>query len=1548
MKRLNIKFLILLLVPSILIAVGVVYRHDSQVAQTEKYWLRQSTAAEEQGDDRLALDELLKFLKKNPDDTERETKAAFLAADIVLEDGSTPKDFNLAKRLLETAARESKKGSEARHALERKLIDVLVHTGRLNEAYRLIEEHLKLTPDDPELVFHAAMCSIGLKLTATDERADAYLKKLLGFVVPTREVREQEGKQAEFDESIALDVRNIEAYSLLAQYYWHIAGDPQMAGRVIDGMIGMNGVLKDKKTASEAWLLRGLYRQEYEMREAPPSIREDLRKEARKEVAKAVALDAELPAEERSDKPRLVLAEILSNDGELEEAKSELLRVIAEHPNSINAYLALAHLTLRTNNAKDALQVIVQGLEASPGNVDLLWRKMHYHLIDRDPEGMQQVIRSMRESEVDEGTILVSEALVPIAKEEWSAAIRSLQEARPKVANRTELEQTIDRNLATCYGETRQWDRMLELYQALQSDPDFEITDEILLGHSRALLNLRRPRDAVIYLRSQIDRRGGPARVSPRVRDVLASAEATLARARMEADTAPLAPVEGQVEDEEIVGGPEDWIKERGFWQVVGRKTSLILGGEGDEDARHEEAKALVKKSLELYDEHIDTLPESEQKLALRVWRHNYYNYVGSILNREGRAPALAELEELRTRRGDTGKNIIESSRIMVRDPDRSRREKLDFLKQLEQRVENLEEEERAMVWLHLGSSYAYAGGAGTSEADRCWKLARALTPDDTSTLRQLFDLAMQKGDEQAMLASLQSIESTLGRDDPVWKYARSQYLLTTASEADTDEANEQRAARLKEARRLVDEALEIRPSWHMLHHLRGHVREMQGDLAGATSDYAMARSLGSRDASLASHLMDLYIRQGDFRQANVLFRSVRSDFPDRERIGAILAASLADDAYQAIDTIDKYTPAESASWLAFVEKGEMYDQAATRFDNPTVTRRLHEKAEANYRLAAAMEPALADPWLQLFEFFLTSKKDPRGAERVLREAEANLPDDIARSVLAEGYLRLEDIAQAEHYLTSILNTQPTNLAAMRGLAIHYLRLNQTRNGKELLESIVHYPGEQNSYALEMMMWARRQLATVLVNSGDLADFHEAIEHVSWNRSKKPDSAQDYILHAQILSTRSEPRFKREALDLLVELAEKSPHKLTVDAVLLMAGLQYRDATISADERWNRCMAAMEMMLDKERSERSRSQEASRLAQHGMMLLDRRDFDQAKNYMRHLERLEPNEPRSIRLIATWHMAYDDEGRDDAISAISRLLPGGEITDETFDQVVMAARLFDEQGLDNHANETFRRLAAEHPRGRIELAKYLARSRSSDEALSIAESYAKAGNVEAAVRIGNLVIQNPGVDASRTEVRAMRKRVGQWYRAAGNSAVSKSVAFRFLEGDFAIQTDDAPRAAEIFRQLLREDDLTKIEEAQAANNLAFVLAATEENLDEALDLVNRAVELIGPQIGILDTKGVVHLARGECSEAVASLEEAVSMDANRPRFRGNLRSQEEAPAQTYFHLALAYKCAGDRQKADAAYETAHERRFSSGKIKPLKPSLIEELEKWLRP
>ena len=104
-------------------------------------------------------------------------------------------------------------------------------------------------------------------------------------------------------------------------------------------------------------------------------------------------------------------------------------------------------------------------------------------------------------------------------------------------------------------------------------------------------------------------------------------------------------------------------------------------------------------------------------------------------------------------------------------------------------------------------------------------------------------------------------------------------------------------------------------------------------------------------------------------------------------------------------------------------------------------------------------------------------------------------------------------------------------------------------------------------------------------------------------------------------------------------------------------------------------------------------------------------------------------------------------------------------------------------------------------------------------------------------------------------------------------------------------------------------------AIAYNNRAYNLALAGKQLERALEDVETALELHGPDEAFLDTRGYLLYLLDRPDEALADLDSAIEL-----RHRHRLGSGNGA-GEIYYHRALIHQKLGNRNLSDADFRRA---------------------------
>lgn len=402
--------------------------------------------------------------------------------------------------------------------------------------------------------------------------------------------------------------------------------------------------------------------------------------------------------------------------------------------------------------------------------------------------------------------------------------------------------------------------------------------------------------------------------------------------------------------------------------------------------------------------------------------------------------------------------------------------------------------------------------------------------------------------------------------------------------------------------------------------------------------------------------------------------------------------------------------------------------------------------------------------------------------------------------------------------------------------------------------------------------WARRSLAVALATSGDQRRAREAQQLVS----QPSDDPLDRRAQARVMAAMPLKGQRQQAIQILEELGNQQT--LPVEEQFLLA--QLHDA--SGPAGWSKADPLLRQLT-------TNGNVPQHLAYYARALLRSQRLPEAE---RHIARLE---------------AMEKQGRLRPGTAIElRLLlleAGGQA-----DQSMTIARAF-----------------AEADRSRPErLMVFLAtlvRQKKHAELLAVWEH--NKADQPAELFSGALVASLRGGSMKLEHSRP----VLDWLEAA----VAKSPQSLTLLLHLADLNDLCGRygeAEKVYRQALTVDP----DNVVTLNNLAWLLAQQPRQAEEALGMVNRAIDRYGPRAELLDTRASAYLALQRVEPAIADLEAA---------------NAEQPAASRWFLLAQAQRQANNTQKAADLLKQATAQGLKAEQLHPVERTaflkLVQELQ-----
>ncbi len=326
-----------------------------------------------------------------------------------------------------------------------------------------------------------------------------------------------------------------------------------------------------------------------------------------------------------------------------------------------------------------------------------------------------------------------------------------------------------------------------------------------------------------------------------------------------------------------------------------------------------------------------------------------------------------------------------------------------------------------------------------------------------------------------------------------------------------------------------------------------------------------------------------------------------------------------------------------------------------------------------------------------------------------------------------------------------------------------------------------------------------------------------SLETVQRVLAKAPDSPRALVLEAHLLSALGR---HEEAIDRLQKLVKKSPDDL--DLILALAWSLGRTGDMEKAERWlDRGWELVQSDAGSRQAVRCALTAARLQILAGKPMVARSWLDRVGSYSFAGEDF-------VRLLAETYRT--NEQWQEGITALVRVEP----------QLEGRAQVVAE------AMEAEFRLRLNDPRAWRRLRPLLDSTRLPD------------------VMIGLQVLQS----------------VERWDDVASNSAAAldrfgENRELSFIRAAALERLGEHEAAEEVFRRLVESDP----DDADAANYLGYMWADRAVNLDEALDLIARAVALDPDNAAFLDSLGWVNYRRGNLDEAERWLRRAVDFAGN---------------------------------------------------------------------
>jgi tetratricopeptide (TPR) repeat protein len=802
--------------------------------------------------------------------------------------------------------------------------------------------------------------------------------------------------------------------------------------------------------------------------------------------------------------------------------------------------------------------------------------------------------------------------------------------------------------------------------------------------------------------------------------------------------------------------------------------------------------------------------------------------------------------------------------------------------------------------------------------------------PKDLSVIRRLAELDLDERNLPAVAEWARKAEQEGGVPGQVL----AQYLQAWRMYLDPAAKPEER---LTKAMHELEQVVLARPNWAEAAALKGLVALRLGRTTEAVTDLERAVSLGDRRLFVYEQLIGLLESLNRWSDVELYLSRLEGELPKTQRLAELASVQeLRQEQPQNAVEIARQSVAQRPNdplahlWLGrmlmLVNDADEAEQCLERAVAlaPTDPRvwsgllglhaRTKDRTKSEQVLTRLAQNAKLDPTQR--SFLLAQGYEMLGqheaAKRQYGDVASRSPQDLGVQLrIAEFYLK-SDPQEAERILRKALQIDKTSTTAKRMLAVALA--SQGEKGLEEAQTLLSEAGADGTIAQE----DQRIRALLLVQQGGVTNLERAakiMEGLVENKlapaaSDRQFLAQLYERQAQVIDDGALETEKWKAAERQLELAADGDSVPPASIAAVIQFLARHDRKDEAAVWLDKLEAAVERLP-------KQSPDMVALVTQMQVLVGA--TERSEKWLALLENDETNGLRPLALRVQIEVQRNAETDVESLiePRAAELLAATSRMTEQAPLFTGIGDLYTSLKKYPQAERWYRKLIAVAPDQYPLLVGALARQGRLAEAIAQCEEAAKidATSRPAMVLAAALTESSPKEQDFKQAEPLLSAAIAKFPSDVG--LLYAATLVRLMQG----KHDDA---AALYRKILAANPRF----VPALNNLAMLLAEQPAQQLEALRLIDKAIEIVGKDPGLMDTKGAILVYSGKSAEAVPLLVSATRDDNADPRH--------------HFHLAVAYRDQGKLDEAKTQLKIALERKLESQLLMPNDQRLLTEV------
>lgn len=1096
-RTLNVRFLIIVLVSTLVVAAGVHGLHIVQVSRNAKTLLAQANEAEAKKDLTEAIRRLEQYVNFERADADANRRLAMLLSsdDLVKDQSGRGRAIGALEKALALNADDRETRLKLTRLLLQQGIDPrfrglwLEAKGHVETLARLIEESGGKGKVDGEV--EALRGDLEAATNQEDKAIDAYRRSLAAL-------------PAQLDAYVNLA-------ELLRKRKARVSrttadSDQAEADGWMDAKEVKSGVIAANPKSAKARIARASYVERH---------LQDT-KAARADILAALKLEPE------NTDALFTAARFAAIDGEIEVARAHLDRAIAIDPKGFAFYDFLAQLETSVGNIEKAVglyEKATKAIDYTDGQGAYARFKWAEALIAAERfDRAVPLIAELREKGFKKPMLDMLDAQILVSKKEWARAAELVDQFAPLLDDPREKDEV--RNMARqayrlqayAYGQLRNRDQQIgSLRRALNvggggaDDAKLQVRELqglIRVELARALSDAGKTEEAEAEYRRSVTlntRSSGDSRIelirfslenvarqAPAQRrwgevealiDELAKAEPlnpapAVFRAQMLVQQGKLAEAEAVLRDQ-IKATP----KEPMLWSALMTVVERMNNG-SEVLPTLDKAKAVLGNSVDL------------RQIEIRIF--------GNSSTAEGKARLASALADL----------------------------------------DKLSPENQGRLYMTLGTTQARGGKLDDAYGSFVrWKKAEPLS---IMPLLVLYDVAIMRKDKAAQKELVGEIRKLEGENGPNWKFVQARALLEQATTEEKDE--KKKVELLSQAERLLAESVKIRPNWSRALMGLGQVQDLLNKTADAITHYTRSIQLGESDPAMIRRAVMLLFQNRRYNEANDLLKLAQ----EGNLLNEDLARMASGISLQTEDFERALTLATAAANSANASEADrvwlnqvliINGQRAEANGKPAEAQELFKRAEGGLRKLLEASPANPEAWVLLVQNYVYSKQlsaATAAADEASKALKGAKDQARARQALATCLAAVGKSDEAVRIYREMLASNPKDPAALRALAQLLIRSNSRDEARKILDQLVALKEASPSDA----DWAYRTKAVLAASENG---YQGTMAGIKLLEEAPARSVEDRRARARLLASIRNRESREKAAALLEELIKADP-----------------------------------------------------------------------------------------------------------------------------------------------------------------------------------------------------------------------------------------------------------------------------------------------------------------------------------------------------------------------------------------------------------------------